>query len=343
MDKTGANAFIFAKASGNLSKSFIGSRAHLLFEQKSLGELWKLIFNTQAPMVPEVMLAQKIEEEAFSNFISEYIKLVKYYDKPEKLLISNLYIYEVENLKEISAALLNKEEKLPAMVELKDYSRLNYDAWPNILNITKKTPYAWMNSIPEIHQQQNNDHKLDIQIIHEIWKNVQSLSGEDGKALKQFYTEELILKNIIWALRLKIFYKMPDEKIYEKLIYVNDSPSKTDLVIAPAMKALALPIDEHSAWEKWKYYKLVNPYYPGEVWEVRPEWIEKMGNAYINKRALNLYHQFPMSVTSLIYWYKIKDFELSCIRTAVESLRLNITADEAMNAVGIIMQGEKNG
>ena len=39
MDKTGAGAFVFAKANGILGKSFVGKRSQLLFNQKSLSEL----------------------------------------------------------------------------------------------------------------------------------------------------------------------------------------------------------------------------------------------------------------------------------------------------------------
>ena len=40
MDKSGADAFVFAKANGILGKSFVNSRARLLFGQKSLADLW---------------------------------------------------------------------------------------------------------------------------------------------------------------------------------------------------------------------------------------------------------------------------------------------------------------
>ena len=66
MDKSGAGAYIFAKANGILGKSFTGKRANLLFGQKSLAELWTLIFRSQPPLVPEVLLSQQIEEKAFS-------------------------------------------------------------------------------------------------------------------------------------------------------------------------------------------------------------------------------------------------------------------------------------
>ena len=44
MDKSGAGSFIYAKASGIIGKSFVGPRAQYLFEQKSLSDLWTLLF-----------------------------------------------------------------------------------------------------------------------------------------------------------------------------------------------------------------------------------------------------------------------------------------------------------
>ena len=52
MDKTGAGAYIFAKANGILGKSFTGNRARLLFGQKSISELWTVLFRSQPPLVP---------------------------------------------------------------------------------------------------------------------------------------------------------------------------------------------------------------------------------------------------------------------------------------------------
>ena len=63
MDKTGADAFVFAKANGILGKSFTAKRAHQLFAAKSIGELWTLLYKSQPPLVPEVLLSQQIEEK----------------------------------------------------------------------------------------------------------------------------------------------------------------------------------------------------------------------------------------------------------------------------------------
>ena len=79
---------------------------------------------------------------------------------------------------------------------------------------------------------------------------------------------------------------------------------------------------------------LVNPHVDGQVWQIDPVWIEKRNRVQISRKASKLFHQFPGEACALIGWYKMKNFELSCIRTAVESIRLNVNPEEAMDAVG---------
>ena len=61
MDNTSAVLFCYAKAAGQLKKSFVGSKINLLFEQNSLSDLWTLVFKEPVPVIPEVLLAKEIE------------------------------------------------------------------------------------------------------------------------------------------------------------------------------------------------------------------------------------------------------------------------------------------
>lgn len=334
MDKTGAGAYIFAKANGILGKSFTGKRAQKLFAAKSLGELWTLLFRSQPPMVPEVMLSQQIEEKAFSDFTNQFVQFISLYDKPEEVLKDQLLMYDGENLKELGAALCKGETKCPAVINLKNYSSLNYAVWPDIKKITKGSPFSWYNKVPGIHEQQELDFKIDIQICRHLWDSATRQKGEAGKALLKLYRQEFIIKNIVWVLRLRLYYNMKAEDIIKNLIYVTDKPGHSDPIAAPALKILDWPLDEYEVWSNWRYASLVNPYEPGTVWQIDPIWIEKRNRVEINRKAAMLFHQFPGEPASLIGWYKMKEFELSCIRTAVESIRLNVNPEEAMDAIG---------
>jgi len=335
MDKSAAESYVYAKASGLLGKSFINERASQLFEVKSLVDLWNLIFKTQAPLVPEVILAQQIEAEAFKQFITQYTYFLNQYDKPDQILTVPLRMYNAENLKVIGAALCSEEKDCPKLVDIGKFSTLRTEFWPDIAKITEASEFAWYNQVADIHQQQKMEFKIDLQNIKYEWNAIQKCHGEDYEILLNLFKTEYIIKNIVWALRLKINYQMEKEEIIKNLIYVTNAPDGDDPVAAPVISILDKELDSYDQWKNWKYSNLVNPHTAGEIWQIDPGWIEGKGKILINKMAMLAFHQNPMSCSSLIGWYKIKNFELSCIRTAVESLRLGITAQDAMNAIGV--------
>ncbi len=343
MDKSGADAFVFAKANGILGKSFVKNRASHLFEAKSLTELWTLIFKSQPPAVPEVLLAQEIENKAFSDFINEYKSFINCYDSPDPVLVDQLFIYEAENLKEMGAALCSGESELPPVLDLGNFSVLDYKAWPDISKITKSSVFSWYNKVPGIHEQRALELKIDLQVCRHLWDSICKEKGDARDFLMNLYKREFIIQNIVWVLRMRLYYNMKKEQILSSLIYVTDHPSGQDPVAAPAMRIIDWPLDDYDRWENWTYSSLLNPRENGEVWQIDPVWIEKQNKVVINKMAGVLFHQFPSDSCFLIGWYKMKDFELSCIRTAVESLRFNVSMQDAMDTIGIGSQGGLNG
>ena len=343
MDKSGAGAYIFAKACGSLGKSFTGNRSHLLFEQKSLADIWTLLFNTPAPLVPEVVLAEKIETQAFNQFFKEYIDFVKQYDNPDPVLINQLCTYEAENLKLIASALCSNKHKMPALTDLGTFAECKYSAWPNLAEITQGTRYSWLKQVPQVNELKKISFKLDIQIVHHLWNSLNRQTGEQYEVMEKLFKTEYSLKNIVWALRLRIYYKMSRSDIINRLIYVTDHPGLSDPVASPAIKVLDMPLDDYELWEKWKYHDCINPPVEGKLWQIDPVWIEKKAKVKLNKMALNIFHGQAMTEASLLGWYKIKEYELICIRTAVESIRLNINPNEAQSAVGIQFEGGLNG
>lgn len=335
MDKATSVSFCYSKAAGLLSKAFIKERAGLLFQQETLTDLWNLLFKETVPLVPEVMLAEQIEKKAFSNFINQYLYLLGQFDNPSPVLLDKLKEFEVENLKVIVDALAENEQSIPELIDLKKFSKLNTKAWPNIAKITEKTNYSWIKSVPDIHHQQEVEFMLDMQLLKETWAALEKLHGEEKIAHQKLFLNEYKIKNIIWALRLKLFYEMPDEEIVEHLFFVTDKPNNKDPLANPALKVLKFDLEKYSDWENWEFKEFLNPHEPGEVWRVDPSWIERRYMAHQAVVADHIFHQNPMEEVALAAWFEIKSYELTCIRTAVESLRLHISSDEAMEAVGV--------
>lgn len=335
MDNSAAHSYVYAKASGLLGKSFTGERASLLFNVKSLSELWSIVFRSQPPLLPEVLLAKQIETEAFKRLVSQYVYFLSQFDKPAEILRLPLKVFDANNLKTAGAALCVGKKDCPELFDIGDFSEFNFSAWPDIEKITEGSAFSWYNSVPDIHDQQKYEYKIDIQCVHDFWKAIHTLHGDDFDILKNLFSTEYILKNLVWALRLKINYQMSNEEIIQNLIYVTDAPTKDDPIAAPALAILDKELDVWEQWAGWRYANLLNPHTPGEIWNVDPAWVEEQGRLKFTRLAMQAFHQRPMSVSSIIGWFKVKSFELSCIRTAVESLRLGISSQDAMNAVGI--------
>ena len=328
MDKSAASAYIYAKVCGMLSKSYVGERAAKLFSVKSLNELWGLLFVEEVPAVPETLLARQIEKKAEEKFISEYVKLVSCYSKPAKLLVNTLRSYDYENIKEIGAALCFKEDKLPDVVDIGSFSEINYKEWPDIAKMTENSAFSWYNKIPSIHEQQANDIRLDQQYVFELGKSIRSLPSAERKIALTLFREEYILKNIVWAMRLRVYYGMEKEDILPRLAYASESHDVDDEIAGSAIKILEYPIDSYSEWADWRYKDLLNPNEEGVVWNLDPRWVESEARKLDNRIAEKMFHRYPDSVAVLICFFKIKSHELDCIRSMTESLRMNIERGE---------------
>ncbi|MDR3284303.1 MAG: V-type ATPase subunit [Treponema sp.] len=335
MDRSAAAAYVYAKASGMLAKSYVGPRAARLFEANSLHELWALLCTQDAPVLPEALFAQALEQEAEKQFASDYITLLKAYSKPGGVLVSLLRSFDYDNLKDMGATLCAGAENRPALVDIRPYSQLNYDAWPNLATITKDSPAAWYNTVPQPGNQHGLDEKLDKQYTRDLWDSVLSLKGAEREALYELIRQHLSAENMLWVIRLKVYFAMPREEIIPRLAYGTDTDKGSDPLAGEAFGILDLPVDSYDAWAKWKYAGLLNPSEEGVPWTIDPRWLYQAFRRRIQHMARQRFHQHPFTDAALASWFLIKQFELDCIRTAVEGLRLNVDKKLARETAGV--------
>lgn len=279
LDNSAASSFVYAKASGLLSKSFVGNNASKLFSVQSLRELYVLLFGNEVPAVPEVLLSKEIEVKAAENFVALYKSLLAEFNSPAPILSEILSFYEYEN-SGVSGADSDRER------------------------------------------------------IIALWNAISSLKGNDRENLGQLYKMEISFKNILWVLRLKIYYHFSNEEILEHLVYADESRPKDDVLAREAIAILHKDVSSYDDWKGWKYAQFLNPHEEGVVWEVDPCWIERALKNYLAKAYKRFFHKDPMSVTSLVSWFRIKQYELDCIRTVAEGLRLGVESERVMEVAG---------
>lgn len=336
MDNSSAASYVYAKASGLLSKAFVGNNAVELFNVKSLSELWTLLFDSPVPQVPESMLANQIENEAVRQFIQQYVKLLETYSRPDAYLIELLKTYEVENLKAIAGSLSIGEEKCPRLIDIGSYADLKYSCWPNLKKITENTDFSWYDHVPQVDERVLLDYQLDLQLIKELWNSIKKISDSSKEVVKNDFIREFSIKNMLWALRLKVYYKLSDDQIIEHLFYVGEMPSKTDPICRYAYELFGREPDSFEDWRKWRFSGYLNQHEEGEVWSINPMTIEQNLRWQEVSDLKKLFHQNPMTTVTLAMFFKLKKQEVSCIRAVTESIRLNADSKEAMLVSGVI-------
>ncbi len=330
MDRTGAACYIYAKTSGMLAKSFTGQRAKILFETKTLPELWSLLFKEEIPAVPQTILAQLIEKKATQKFIAEYKKLLELYSKPDVVLKNLIHWFDFENLKNAAAYLATGRSEKPDFSDITPFNILDYSQWPDVQKMTEKDELAWYNKVPAVDEQQMLSHDLDMQFVRNLLKGADKLSIGQRNAVRKLILWRYSMKNVIWVMRLKVYYNMKEDEIRKQIVYLDESKGINDLFAGEALKIIGYDINSYEQWSKWKHSALINDIKDGKVWKLDPQVVEEKCSNDFYLLMRRSFHKEPFSALVMVAWFFIKQNELDNIRTATEAIRLNVQLEPAV-------------
>ena len=334
MDKNAAGAYVYAKACGMYARSFVGPRAKRLFESRRLQDLWSLLFKEDVPLVPEGLLALLLERKSGERVVNDFITLLAAYDRPDPLSRALLSLYDYNNLKAASAwASLGRTEK-PSLIDIGEFSLFDKDRWPDIAGMTRNSPVAWYNRVPDEGERIEWETRLDHQYYRSLWSALQSLDRQDRAATEDLVRTEIILQNVVWAMRLRVYYRKTAEEIVPLLAGYGEAPDVSSQLCKPAMDVLERPLDSWGEWSRWKYAWLLNPHEEGVPWELDPRWAQLAADKYLYRRAIEQFHQTPFTVGVLVSFFKIKQLEEQMIRVAAEGLRLGATESQMNDFMG---------
>lgn len=328
MDRTGADAFVYAKASGMYARSFVGQRSQKLFEIKRLQDLWSFLFDDEAPLIPEGLLALQLERRASGRMVSEFLSLLACYDKPDPVSLALVSGFEYNNVKSAAIALSLGKKELPFMNDLGSFSRLRMDKWPDIAAMTAETDVSWFDRVPQADELVAWEMRLDHQYYNTLWRAVHSVSSTDRDSVEKMIRDEIVLQNIVWAFRLRAYYGYDSETIKPMLAGIELDKKTVDLLCGPAFFVLEKPLDSWEEWSRWKYAWLLNPNEAGIPWEADPRWIQLEADKFLYHRAMKQFHTMPFTPGVLVSFYKIKQLEEQMIRVAAEGLRLGVSENQ---------------
>lgn len=251
-------------------------------------------------------------------------------------------LFSVQSLRELYSLLF--EDELPAVPEVLLSKEIETRAAQKFIGQYKnllsefENPSPILSAILSFYEYENSGKsgvEEDRRQIMTLWQAVSSLRGNDREHLGCLYRMEISFKNILWALRLKVYYNFSNEEVLENLVYGDRRRSRSDVLVREAVSILGKDISSYDDWKSWRYSQYLNPHEEGVVWEIDPTWIERSLKNHLARAYRRFFHKDPMSVTSLVSWFRIKQYELDCIRAVAEGLRLGIESEHIMEVAGI--------
>lgn len=256
-------------------------------------------------------------------------------------------LFEAKSLKELYSLIFGDE--IPAVpevmlareIEKKAAERFERSAMELFGYFEKPAPI--LSAIFEYYEYENsgeNNPEKDREEILNLWNAADKLHFSDRTSLEKLFKTVISLRNIIWAMRLRVYYNFTKEETAAHLVYAGGKISEKDILAREAWEILDKDPSSYDDWRKWKYAKVLNPHEEGTVWELDPSWVEHSVKLYLNSFYQRAFHKNPMSVTSFVAWFRIKQTELDYIRTAAEGLRLSVGSDEIKKAAGFEPAGK---
>jgi len=160
------------------------------------------------------------------------------------------------------------------------------------------------------------------------------LRSKDREFSEPLIREEIVLQNIVWALRLRVYYGKTETEIIPLLAGHSLGAKEAGQLCAPALAILHKPVDVWAEWQDWKYAWILNPHEEGVPWSLDPRWAQLAADRYLYRLALKTFHQSAFTVGLLVSFFKIKQLEVQMIRVASEGLRLGSSEEQMQGFLG---------
>jgi hypothetical protein len=246
-------------------------------------------------IIGKSFVGKRIEELAPLTRLSELDRLVFPEDPhnlPEKELIRDLEKRFIERYRESVLKIIQCYEKLPRfftlLVQIRD---------------------------PKSVSEGQNDQEY----YTALWESMLELPKKDRRFIQRALHDEIMLRNAVWALRLRSYYNMKDDEIRRHLV----SPWTGD-----AEFCLSHPLDNRQAWTSWHWAKFLNP--PEELWTPDPRYFQNAVAEYLYHLAYRNFRSSLFSLETVFSYIKIKQFEEDLLTSISGGISLGMPARDVM-------------
>ncbi|QQO11225.1 V0D/AC39 family V-type ATPase subunit [Breznakiella homolactica] len=334
MPGSGERAYAYAKACGIIGKSFIGSRVSRLNSVSRLSELDRLIFPDSSKDLPERELLPDLEHRIINRSSDQIVAIVSSFPKPPELLARLIRSYEYADLKAVLISLSTGEPAAPELTDIGRFRTIHFGSYPDLQLMLKGTEFEWIAK----ETQGNPDEagniliqmRLDQQYYTLLWASLMKTRKKDREAAEKILSEEISLRNVVWALRLRTYYGMSGDDIKKWLVAIKPGKGRRTLA-DDAAASLTKALDSHSDWLGWKRAAFLNPEQPGENWKADPRYVQNAAAAYLYGLARSYFRRRPFSLDAVSCFIKLKQFEEDLLTSVAEGLSLGISPRDVIS------------
>jgi vacuolar-type H+-ATPase subunit C/Vma6 len=336
----GSRAYAYSKACGIISKSFVGKRIPSLAGLRTLSEFDRLVFSESSKDLPGRELLLDLEKRVISRSVSQILKIIKVFEKPPELLVQLLRSYEYSDLKTCLHYIDAGKKEPPLLCDLCGFGTIHFEAYPDIHAMLAGTEFEPLCSKSGSGRDISLlETEIDRLYYHRLKENLFHLSQSDRKIAQKIITEEISIRNCIWAFRLRVYFQKSAEETGKYLMdikmpalrdFINENPRSEISLCAEALESLDFHLDTRSHWRGWRWEKFLNPEQPGEHWYADPKYFQNTASKYLYRLTLRHFRRMPMSVSMVFCYIKLKQFEENILTSITEGLGLGLTSNDVL-------------
>ena len=350
----GERAFAYARACGIIGKSFVGRRIPALAKISSLAELSRLVFPDAHRDMPERELLANLERQILQRTTRQILSVLKSYEHPPELLIRLLRACEYSDLK---ACLRNISagKPPPLLCDIGRFRTVRFESYPDIEAMLGGTEFQFILEHGVVSLQSAGcdytslETELDMRYYSLLFRSMGRLSASDRFLAGRILAAEISLRNCSWALRLRTYYDLNPIEAGKFLmgIKMRRSFAAQDIdedihlraageiaLDAEARQMLRFPLDSRSAWNSWRWEKLLNPPQPGGEWAADPRYFQNAASRYIYRMVRRCFTRVPLSIGSIFCFIKLKQYEEDILTGMAEGLKLGMDGRDILHFLG---------
>ena len=330
MSRTSRYAFILAKVYGIMARSFVGASYRDLLRLKSLAELSDRLFPGERAQSPEAPLPVELEARIVRASIEAMTYVLDYFEPPDEILVHTARKLEYQNVKSVVRGIVHGKVDDLRIWDLGKYAGIRLRGAKDPEKAIKGSPYAWILPLLRTVSLAQLENVLDRDYYDRLLQLARALPARDRAGVLRLVTAEIVLANVVWALRLRFYFKLEAGKAIGLLIGGTSSG-----VRAAVADIFEIPPESPEAWRKWRYGWLLEDQLGDSFLAPDPMRAEQKASQALYARAHLAFHQNPFTLGPLVAYFKLKEHEASLLGIAVEALHLSVPEQDILNIVGV--------